>query len=118
MVALAGDEQQVIHRGEDSPVTYPEMLLLAYTHGDDAVSDAFELGRVDRENSEELDRLRRVYGKQPVLDVFPGAKPRLPTQDTRIKARVRATPPKRKPIPSRADELADDGDTIALPDPE
>lgn len=112
MVALGGDEQNIVHRGQDNPVTYPEMLLLQYIHGEDAVSDAFELGADERDNGTELDRLRITYGAKPVLDVFPGNRPRLPTQDTRIKARKAPTPPKRKPVPSRDVDATSDIDTL------
>lgn len=107
LVAVAGDTQNIVHRGEDTPITYPEMLVLQYLHGDDAVSDAFMLGTEERDNDDELARLRTTYGAKAVQDVFPGAKPRLPTKDGRIKPRKAPTPPKRTPVPSRDDAPVD-----------
>lgn len=111
LVALGGDTMNVVHRGEDNPVTFPELMLLQYVHGEDAVTDAFELGTDERDNGSELDRLRITYGSKSVQDVFPGTKPRLPTSDGRIKARRAPSPPKRKPLPSR--DVDADMDTLA-----
>lgn len=112
MVLLGGDSenQTIVHRNEDSPVTYPEMLVLQYLHGDEAVTDVYELpgDPIERDNSEELDRLRVTYGAKAITDVFPGAKPRLPARDNRVKPRVAPTAPKRKPAPERRDPHAMD----------
>jgi hypothetical protein len=112
MVALGGDEGQIVHRTQDNPITYPEMLVLTYLHGENAVSDAYALGSIERENMDELERLRVTYGKLAITDVFPGIKPRLPAQDTRIKSRTAPTAPKRKPLPARQEELEDDGEGV------
>lgn len=101
MVALAGDEQNIVHRSSDTPVTYPELLVLQYIHGDDAVSDVHELGTDERDNQSELDRLRVTYNAAAVKDVFPGANPKLPVGDRRFQPRTAPTPPKRKIAPTR-----------------
>lgn len=108
LVALAGDEGNIVHRSTDNPVTYPEMLLLQYIHGDDAVSDVFALGEEERDNQNELERLRTTYKAAAVKDVFPGANPRLPTNDSRFKPRMAPTPPKRRIAPRR------DLDTVSM----
>ena len=116
MVALAGDPLNIVHRASDTPVSYPEMLLLQYLHGDDSVTDAHELGHEERDNADELARLRVTYGAKAVTDVFPGARPRLPAQDTRIKPRKAVTPPKRKPAPVRGEPEETDPE-LELPEP-
>jgi hypothetical protein len=110
MVALAGDEGNIVHRSQDTPVTYPELLVLQYVHGDDAVSDVHMLGEEERDNGSELDRLRRTYNAAAVKDVFPGASPRLPTNDRRFKPRQAPTPPKRNIAPSRNDPAPQEHD--------
>jgi hypothetical protein len=107
MVALAGDDDNIVHRSADNPVTYPELLVLQYVHGADAVSDVHELGTEERDNQDELDRLRRTYNAAAVKDVFPGANPRLPLTDKRFKPRTAPTPPKRNIAPPRADRDVD-----------
>lgn len=101
LVALAGDEQQIVARSHDCAVTFPEMICLQFVHGAEAVTDAYDQGTVERENADELSRLRKIYGARVVQDCFPGSQPRLPVNDARIKGRVALTPPKRKPVPSR-----------------
>jgi hypothetical protein len=113
LVAVGGDTNNVVHRGDSNPITYPELLLFQYVHGDDAVTDAYELGMEERDNNAELDRLRRTYGPAAVQDVFPGSKPRLPLRDARIGARLAPSKPKRRVAPSRLDP--DDGMTDQVP---
>jgi hypothetical protein len=103
MVALGGDEQQIVHRGGLFAVTYPELIVLQFVHGDEAVTDAYEQGTVERENADELARLRAIYSKKVCQDIFPGANPRLPPADSRIRPRIALTPPRRKRAPSRVD---------------
>lgn len=105
MVALAGDTDAIVHRSADNPVTYPELLLLQYIHGDDAVSDVYVLGNEERDNQNELDRLRTTYKAASVKDVFPGANPRLPTADKRFQARTSPDKPKRNLAPTRDQNL-------------
>lgn len=107
MVAIGGDTMNVHHRGADTPVTYPELLVLQYIHDPESVSDVFELDNEERDNAAELERLRTTYGAKAVADVFPGARPRLPTGDSRIKRRTSAGKPKRKPMPD-ANDASDD----------
>jgi hypothetical protein len=105
MVALAGDTDNIVHRSADSPVTYPELLVMQYVHGDDAVSDVYALGTEERDNQAELDRMRTAYNAAAVKDVFPGANPRLPTQDKRFTARKEPDRPKRNIAPTRDQNL-------------
>jgi hypothetical protein len=77
-VALDGDIRQTVHRGIDSPVTYPELLILTYLHGEDSVSNQRVIGEVERDQDDERKRLRRAYGSDGngrfhVDTVFPGS---------------------------------------------
>ena len=107
MVALGGDTLNIVPRGPDRPVSYPEMLVLQYIHGSDAVSDAFDVGMDDRDNADELSRLRNFYPQGAIKDVFPGNNPRLPSRDARIKPRRAAAASKRDIAPSRDLEPVD-----------
>lgn len=73
LVSLAGDKNNVVSRGADNPITYPELFILRTVHGgDDNVYDLVEIGETDdRPAAVEKDRLRRIYGA--VVDqVFAG----------------------------------------------
>ena len=36
-IAIGGDRNNIFHAGEFAPVSWPEILLLQYVHGDDAI---------------------------------------------------------------------------------
>lgn len=66
-------------------LTPPEVVLLQHIHGNDAVVDltVSAQGKVDRDEFEELDRLRNVYGVsgdnlKMIAEIFPGHSPSLP----------------------------------------
>lgn len=79
-VALGGDPRSIVPRGEDSPVTYPEYCILQSLHGQGSVTDAYEIGSVYREDSEERERLVGTYTKAAVDGVFSGAFAHLPAR--------------------------------------
>jgi len=60
-------------------VSAPEVAILRHIHGDDAVVNPGEASRSGRSNVEEVERLRRIYGKPVVDKVYPGAMPVLPS---------------------------------------
>jgi hypothetical protein len=71
-VAIAGDSQQIVHRGLFSPVSWPEIEVLRFIHGEDAVTDVKPFARVDQRPRDERDRLIQIYGGEPVERCFPG----------------------------------------------
>ena len=82
-VNLAGDRNNVAYRGTDSPITYPESLVLQAVHGGgEHVHTLIEIGEVERSPEEELERLTLRYGKV-AADVFPSLNGRatLPERD-------------------------------------
>ena len=79
MITLAGDGRQVIFRGPTNPMTYPEVNLMMFVHGDRYVNDIKVIGTRETTNSEELQDLRIKYGKS-AHEAFPGQRPRLPLQ--------------------------------------
>ena len=106
MVAVGNDPQNIVHRDPSRPVSYPEMLILQYIHGEEAITDAYHVGEEERDNGSELERLRIAYGARAVQDVFPGSRPRLPLRNTQIKPRLAPARPRRKPVPDRLGEVA------------
>lgn len=60
-------------------VTASEVTILKQIHGDDAVTNPSDIIKTSTSNPEEVERLRRVYGKSAVEKSFPGSMPVLPS---------------------------------------
>ena len=90
-IALGGDILNVVARHAFIPVTYPEMLILRYLHGESAVTQVFEVGTVEREDAAERERLVETYGSVVREKLFPGMGQRLPASDDRYKPRLVGT---------------------------
>lgn len=81
LIAPGGDIQNTVARGGDRPITYPEMLTLAFLHGENAIRDTKVVGSVERTDREEKARLSSIYGSAVVDQMFPGVASRLPSED-------------------------------------
>lgn len=99
-VALGGDTGNVVVRGRGSPILFPELMMLQFLHGEDAITDVHVLGTCEMSQEQALTRLRVLYLAEEVAKVFPGARPRLPTMDRSIPV---CTLPIHKPKPTMAD---------------
>lgn len=85
-VALGGDILNVVARHQFNPVTYPEMLILKFIHGQDAVTNIVDVGATERDDADEGKRLSETYGDELVRGkLFPGAGTRLPNGDNKYK---------------------------------
>ena len=92
-IALSGDLGNVVARGAWKPVTYPELIVLQFLHGEHAVTEIFECGHTeDREPREEKARLMAMYGA-PLVDkeLFPGHMSQLPVANEKYKPRLVGT---------------------------
>ena len=78
-ITLSGDKRQVVYRGPTKPMTYPEVNLMMFLHGDRFVEDVKVIKTVDTTNQAELEALRVKYGAQ-AREAFPGSRPRLPLE--------------------------------------
>ncbi len=83
-IALGGDMMNVVHRDEFEPITYPEMIVLQYLHGEAAVQNVVAVGRIERDEREEFVRLVETYGEDVKTKIFPGAGASIPTEGKRI----------------------------------
>ena len=97
-IALAGDTGNRVARHRGIPIVFPELPILQFLHGEDAVTEIAIVGAWDTTNDEVLQRLQQIYAPEVIKEVFPGAKPRLPTQDPSI---PRCTLPVYKPRPAK-----------------
>jgi hypothetical protein len=74
-IALGGDVANVMYRGPDRPVSWPEVTVLQFAHGDEAVYDCeFVRSEVSSAQAEKR-RLLGIYGAELINQLFPGARP-------------------------------------------
>jgi hypothetical protein len=125
MVALAGDQGNVVNRHRGRPIVFPELPVLQYLHGEDAITDIAVVGECDMGNDEALIRLQTIYGKEAVEKVYPGNRPRLPQSDRSIPICTRpvyvprpARPESPDPILRPLDAFAQAKNTRFAPEPE
>lgn len=76
-VRLAGDMRHEVVRDAFNPVSYPEVEILRYLHGDDAVLNVKAIAEVEQSAREEKERLSLKYGTVNVETVFPGKNPQM-----------------------------------------
>jgi len=107
-VALGGDNDNVVVRGRNNPILFPELMVIQFLHGEDAVTDVHVIGTCEMSQEEALTRLRVIYQAEEVAKVFPGNRPRLPTMDRSVPV---CTLPVHKPGPT----LPDSPDPILRP---
>jgi hypothetical protein len=99
-VALAGDNDQVIVRHRGNPIVFPELILLQFLHGEEAITDVHVVGHWDTTQAEVRQRLTQIYGPKYFGEVFTGAQPRLPLSDPTLPL---CRLPIHVPGPTRAD---------------
>lgn len=84
-IALGADMMNVVARHAFHPVTYAEMLVLRYIHGENSVTNIYDVGAVERDDQSEMARLCETYGADLIKKtMFPGAGTRLPRGDNRF----------------------------------
>ena len=69
-IAIGGDRNNIFHAGEFAPVSWPEILLLQYVHGDDAIDQVEPFVQVPQSSKAERQRLIFKYGEPVVLEIF------------------------------------------------
>ena len=79
-VRLAGDMRMEVVRDAFNPVSYPEVEVLRFLHGDDAVLDVKAIASVEQSPRDEKERLSLKYGTVNVEAVFPGKNPQMPME--------------------------------------
>lgn len=94
VVGLGGDQSTQVYRDRTRPIVFPELPILQNIHGEDAVTDIHVVGMWETTQDEVLARINQIYSPEAVREVFPGARPRLPTGDSTI---PRCTMPVYKP---------------------
>lgn len=75
IILHAGNRNMTIHKGN---LTAPEIVLLRKIHGEDAVLNIEAVAETNRPIAGEYDRLVGLYGREVVVEAFPGAITSLP----------------------------------------
>jgi hypothetical protein len=97
-VDLGDDHSIIVYRDRTRPIVFPELQILQYIHGEDAVTEVHVVGQWETNNNEVLQRLIDTYPPETIQAVFPGNRPRLPMSDPSIPL---CTLPVYKPRPTR-----------------
>lgn len=84
LVALGGDDNTTVYRDRHRPILFPELVVLQYLHGEDAITDVHVVGTCEMAIEEAHLRLVTIYGEEVVKTVFPGARPQLPRADSTV----------------------------------
>lgn len=74
-IALGGDTNNVVFRGPDNPVTWPEVGMLQFLHGEENVYNIEVIGERDERGATEKQRLSDIYGAGIVDQIYPGKNP-------------------------------------------
>lgn len=70
MIAIAGDTEQIVYRDHYHPISWPEVQVLQYVHGETAVDRIEPFVRVEQSPRAERHRLAEIYGEKAVAEVY------------------------------------------------
>jgi hypothetical protein len=76
-IKLAGDVRSEVVRDAFDPVSYPEIEVIRFIHGETSVSDVKIVADAQQSAREEKERLALKYGVQILEAVFPGKNPQM-----------------------------------------
>ena len=107
-IALGGDQMNIMHRGADSPISWPEVRVLQHIHGDDCVFDCDFAGSEPSSAQMEKMRLLGIYGAEVVNLIYPGARPMIEMDFPGDKDPISQKRPERRPVPTSDDPPAED----------
>ena len=79
-IQVGGDKLNTVRKHGTDTITPSEIMILRDLHGDENVCDLKVVADVSRSQSEELIRLRGVYGADKVNKVYQGSMPTLPQE--------------------------------------
>jgi hypothetical protein len=71
-IAIGNDITSIMVRGPYSPVSWPEIEVLRYIHGESAVEDIEVIADVPQSGKAERQRLQMIYGEAPLIALWGG----------------------------------------------
>jgi hypothetical protein len=75
MISIGDDKDNVFFADMFDPVSWPEIQIIQFIHGDNAVDQIRPFVSVAQTAREERQRLAEKYGEAKVADVFPRSGP-------------------------------------------
>ena len=93
-IALGGDLGNVVHRQEHDPVSWPEISIIQFIHGEESVFDIKRIGDEPATPLGEKRRLLDIYG-EVVNALYPGARPYLEMEMPGGEEEAQAAKPRR-----------------------
>jgi hypothetical protein len=75
-ISIGGDREQVYYADQYAPISWPEVQVLQFIHGEDAIDRVQPFVRIDGWSSrDERQRLADKYSEDKVAAVFPRSGP-------------------------------------------
>lgn len=71
-IAIGNDITSIMVRGPHSPVSWPEIEVLRYIHGESAIDDIEVIADVPQTGKAERARLQMIYGEAPLIALWGG----------------------------------------------
>jgi len=71
-VAIGGDAGNQVCRDRTRPIVFPELPILQFIHGEEAITDVHVVGQWNTTNDEVLERLRVLYDPEVLKACIPG----------------------------------------------
>jgi hypothetical protein len=71
-IALASDITNVMIRGPFNPISWPEIEVIRYIHGNTSVEDIEVIASVKQSGKDERARLNLIYGEEPLIALWGG----------------------------------------------
>lgn len=116
-IMIGGDRDNIMSRDAFNPVSWPEIEVLRFIHGDDSVFDVEPFVEVEQSPRNERQRLAFIYGEGPCAGIWGGRS--APTHMDAPKVKVKAGVKWFNPLTRLAETTTKDGseqvDPAALP---
>jgi hypothetical protein len=78
MIDNAGEGTNILKRGAENPVPWPEILVLMEIHGENSIYDIRPVGLASRESAQrEKERMMSIYGRDVIEAVYAGKSPNI-----------------------------------------
>lgn len=90
-IALNEENSTLVARDEFRPVSWPELEVIRFLHGEGSVIDPKPFVSVQSSAKDEKERLGLIYGRDTVDFVFPGKVPSMEMDAPGVKAFTKVT---------------------------
>lgn len=108
-IMLGGDTGNILVRDQFTPVSWPEIAVIQFLHGEESVFDIAAFKHVERKPAVEKERLGSIYNNRIVEELYPGRSPSmemempgttLPDEDEGGASKAKHAKPSKRPAPT------------------